>query len=257
MVRGIDAEVSALNYDMMISTTHQRREREKAYIGQLTSGIVDGLIIMLPQEIESWLEPLRQRNIPYVLIDHASGLGQGHIIRTANRRGAIEATNHLLNLGHKRIGLITGTPSVQSGRERIDGYQQALAESQILIDDGLIKQGDFDEKSGYRCAMRLLQREDRPTAIFALNDAMAIGVYQAAEELGIAIPKALSVIGFDDIPEAKYLRPQLTTVRQPQREIGRTATRLLVDLIENPDRELETITLDTNFILRKSTQSPT
>ena len=257
VVRGIDAEVSALNYDMMISTTHQRREREKAYIGQLTSGIVDGLIIMLPQEIDSWLEPLRQRNIPYVLIDHESGLGQGHIIRTANRRGAIETTNHLVDLGHTQIGLIAGTPSVQSGRERIEGFHHALAERGLSADDNLILQGDFDEKSGYECGMRLLSLSpsERPTAIFALNDAMAIGVYEAAEQLGLSIPEDLSVIGFDDIPEAKYLRPQLTTVRQPQREIGQTATRLLVELIENPDRALETITLETKFIQRKSTRS--
>ncbi|MFT5195511.1 MAG: LacI family transcriptional regulator [Cellvibrionaceae bacterium] len=253
VVRGIDAEVSALNYDMMISTTHQRREREKTYIGQLASGMVDGLIIMLPQEIESWLAQLQQRNVPYVLIDHESGSGQGHIIRTANRRGAIAATNHLLDLGHTKIGLITGTPSVQSGRERIEGFRQALAERVISADESLIQQGDFDEKSGRACGLKLLQMADRPTAIFALNDAMALGVYEAAESLGLSIPEDLSVMGFDDIPEAKYIRPQLTTVRQPQREIGRTATRLLVDLIENPGRELETITLETELIVRKST----
>lgn len=256
VVRGIDAEVSALNYDMMISTTHQRREREKTYIGQLTSGIVDGLIIMLPQEIESWLEPLRKRNIPYVLIDHESGLGQGHIIRTANRRGAIEATNHLLDLGHERIGLIMGTQSVQSGRERVEGFHHALAEKGMTADEDLILRGDFSEKSGFECGLKLLslRSSQGPTAIFALNDAMALGVYRAAEQLGFSIPNDLSVIGFDDIPEAKYVRPQLTTVRQPQREIGQTATRLLVELIENPSRELKTVTLDTEFVWRQSTR---
>ncbi|MFK7801174.1 MAG: LacI family DNA-binding transcriptional regulator [Anaerolineae bacterium] len=253
VVRGIDAEVSALNYDMMISTTHQRRDREKAYIGQLASGIVDGLIIMLPQEIESWLDQLRRRNVPFVLIDHESGSGQGHIIRTANRRGAKEAAQHLLDLGHTRIGLITGTPSVQSGRERIDGFRQALAERGLSADDSLTQQGNFDEKSGFECGLKLLKMANQPTAIFALNDAMALGVYEAAESLGISIPEELSVVGFDDIPEAKYVRPQLTTVRQPQREIGRTATRLLVDLIEKPDRKMETITLETELIVRKST----
>ncbi len=256
VVRGIDAEASALNYDMVISTTHQRLDREKTYIGQLTSGIVDGLIIMLPQNIEAWLEPLRQRDIPYVLIDHESGLGQGHIIRTANRRGAIGATNHLLDLGHSRIGLITGTSSVQSGRERVEGFYQAYADRGLQVDEGLIVQGDFDEKSGYTAAMKLLKRDNRPTAIFALNDAMALGAYQAAEELEIDIPSQLSVIGFDDIPEASYVRPRLTTVRQPQREIGRTATRLLVELIEDSDRELETITLETELLLRQSTSRP-
>lgn len=253
VVRGIDAEVSTLDYDMMISTTHQRVDREKAYISQLASGIVDGLIVMLPQNIDAWLEPLLQRNFPFVLIDHESGFGQGHIIRTANRRGAIEATNHLLDLGHRRIGLIAGTPSVQSGRERIEGFQQALAERGLAADDELIVQGDFDEQTGYECANKLLNMKARPTAIFALNDAMALGVYRAAEELGLSIPQDLSIVGFDDIPEANYIRPQLTTVRQPQREIGQTATRLLVEIIEKPKAELETITLQTELIVRKST----
>ncbi len=253
VVRGIDAEVSLLNYDMMISTTHQRVDREKAYISQLASGIVDGLIVMLPQNIDAWLAPLVQRNFPLVLIDHESGLGQGHIIRTANRRGAIEATNHLLDLGHRRIGLITGTPSVQSGRERIEGFRQALADRGVAADDELIVQGDFDEASGFACGLKLLQHAERPTAIFALNDAMALGVYEAAEKLGLSVPNDLSIIGFDDIPEAKYIRPQLTTVRQPQREIGRVATRLLVEIIDKPKPQLETITLETELIVRQST----
>ncbi len=256
VVRGIDAEASALDYDMVISTTHRRLDREKSYITQLASGIVDGLIIMLPQNIESWLEPLRQRDVPYVLIDHESGLGQGHIIRTANRRGAIEATNHLLDLGHRQIGLITGTPSVQSGRERVEGVHQAFAERGLSVDSALVVQGDFDEDSGYACAMKLLQTDNRPTAIFALNDAMALGAYRAAEELHIDIPSQLSIIGFDDIPEASYIRPRLTTVRQPQREIGQNAMRLLVELIEDSERELETITLETELIVRQSCSKP-
>ncbi|MEM8858203.1 MAG: LacI family DNA-binding transcriptional regulator [Chloroflexota bacterium] len=253
VVRGIDAEVSTLDYSMMISTTNQRRERERTHIIQLTSGIVDGLIIMLPQAIESWLEPLRERNTPYVLIDHESSSGQGNIIRTSNKRGAKEAAEHLLGLGHTKIGLIMGTPSVQSGRERVEGFLQALSEKGLEHPESYRKQGDFDTPSGKAGALELLQMDDRPTAIFALNDAMAIGVYEAAEELGIRIPEELSVIGFDDIPEAKYIRPQLTTVRQPQRDIGREATRLLIDLIENERDTLKTITLNTELIVRDST----
>lgn len=255
VVRGIDAEVSRIHYDMVISTTHQRLDREQAYVTQLASGMVDGLIIMLPQNIDSWLEPLRQRQTPYVLIDHESGLGQGHVIRTTNRRGARQATDYLLDLGHRRIGLVTGTPTVQSGRERIEGFEQAFAGRNLSIDSDLIVQGDFDQASGYVAALQLLQYRTPPTAIFALNDAMAIGVLEAAEKVGLTVPDDLSIIGFDDIPEASYIRPQLTTVRQPQREIGRTATRLLVDLIEqNEERPgLETITLETELIIRKST----
>ena len=256
VVRGIDAELSRLDYHMMISTTHQRLDREKVYISQLASGIVDGLIIMLPQNIDAWLEPLRERDIPFVLIDHASDLGQGHIIRTANRRGAMEAAGHLLDLGHQQIGLICGTPTVQSGRERIEGFRQAFVERGLVCDESLLVTGDFDERSGYECALVLLSREIRPTAIFALNDAMAIGVYRAAESLDISIPDELSVVGFDDIPEAAYLRPRLTTVRQPQREIGQTAARLLVELVEGMAKEIVTVTLDTTLVLRNSTRGP-
>ena len=255
VVRGIDAEVSRLNYDMVISTTHQRLDREQAYVTQLASGMVDGLIIMLPQNIESWLEPLQQRQTPYVLIDHESRLGQGHVIRTTNRRGAREATDYLLDLGHRQIGLVTGTPTVQSGKERIEGFHRALADRQLAANPELIVQGDFDEASGFAAGLQLLQRPSPPTAIFALNDAMAIGVLEAAEKVGLSVPDELSILGFDDIPEASYIRPQLTTVRQPQREIGRTATRLLVDLIEHKEArsDLETVTLNTELIIRKST----
>jgi LacI family transcriptional regulator len=255
VVRGVDAEVSGLEYDTMLCTTHQRVGREATYVAQLSVGVVDGLIILLPADLEEYIDQLRGQDFPYVLIDY-DGDPQSNVIKVTNRRGAREATDHLIELGHGRIGFITGAMVTASARERLAGYQEAIAAAGIALDEGLVVPGDFLEETGYDATKRLLALPDPPTAIFASSDTSAFGVMRALEEEGLSVPDDVALIGFDDIPEASYVNPGLTTVRQPMIDMGRMAARLLIDTIDDRDRPPVVKELPTELVVRASTAPP-
>ena len=257
IVRGIDDEVSQMNYDLMLSTTHHHKQKESEHVQKLTQGMVDGLLIVLPSNLEAYLEDLSTQSVPYVLIDYsASDVQNVNTVQATNQQGVLDATMHLIDLSHERIGFVTGLMAVGSSRERLAGFRQAMSQRGLAVDESLVMAGDFMEDSGYQAGLALLQREDRPTAIVASNDVMAFGVIRAAHELGLEVPEDVSVVGFDDIPEAVYFRPKLTTVRQPLQEMGRMATRILVDMIENPDSAQGRLELATELIVRDSTAAP-
>lgn len=159
---------------------------------------------------------------------------------------------YLLTLGHRRIGFITGTMEFGCAQQRLAGYQTALQDHGVPIDPQLIGEGDFLQPQGYYCSHTLLSLAEPPTAIFASNDVMAFGVMEAARERGLRLPEELSIIGFDDIPQAAHVHPELTTVRQPLEEMGRCATTLLLKYIEQPDKEVERIELATRLVIRQS-----
>jgi len=252
IVRGIDAALSAADYDLMLSTTHERPIKESAYVDRLMSGLTDGLLIVLPHSPQAYVDRLLEQGFPFVLIDYRDDAGGFSTLTVTNTQGAYDATKYLLDLGHRRIGLIMGTLHQSSTGERYDGYQMALSEYGAVLDLDLVRQGDFLEPSGYSCAQQLLALSERPTAILASSDAMAFGVMSAAQEVGLRIPHDLSLIGFDDIPEASYVRPALTTVRQPLNKLGQEGVRLLLRHIEDPELGPQHIELDTMLIIRDS-----
>ncbi len=257
IVRGVDSELTQSDYDLMLSTTHKRKRKESTYVTQLTQGIVDGLLFVLPRYIEAYTEDLEGKGFPYVLIDHL-GMDDSKIntVTAMNWQGAYDATKYLIELGHKRIGFITGFIEVSSAQERLAGYQTALRDHGLFVDPELIFKGDFFEESGYEATEKLLGLSKPPTAIFASNDVSAIGAMRAVDEAGYQVPKDISIIGFDDVPEATYVRPRLTTVRQPLREMGRIAARILMARIEDPTLPPEQVELPTELIIRDSCQSP-
>jgi LacI family transcriptional regulator len=255
IVRGIDDELAAAQYDMMLYTTHRRKTKESVYVNSLARGTTDGLLLVLPQNIETYLQTLRQRRFPFVLIDH-QGTGESEsAVGATNRQGGYDATRYLIGLGHRRIGFITGAMDLGCSRDRLAGYKAALAECGLPIDPALIQEGDFQQPAGFACAQTLLAVPDRPTAIFASNDVMAFGVMEAVRDRGLRIPDDVSIIGFDDIPQAATVNPPLTTVRQPLAEMGARATQMLLALILNPDRAAQRIELPTELILRASTRA--
>jgi LacI family transcriptional regulator len=142
-------------------------------------------------------------------------------------------TEHLIGLGHRRIGFIIGHPEHGSSHDRLTGYRAALQRHGIEFDESLVEQGLFDYESGHSCAQKLLALEPRPTAIFASNDPMAMGVLTAAHEIDLDVPRELSVAGFDDSPLARHAWPPLTTVRQPIRDVARLATEVLMKLLRD------------------------
>lgn len=187
---------------------------------------------------------LQSRDIPLVVIDPAADPpATVASVGVANWSGGLAATRHLLGLGHTRIAVIGGPERIMCSRARIDGYRSAMDDAGVPVDPQLIRHGDFRVEEGTRQARALLNLRDRPTAIFAGNDQQALGVYEAADEAHLRIPDDLSVVGFDDLPMVKWMRPHLTTVRQPLVEMGAAAARLAMQLgagepIPNPRIEL-------------------
>ena len=253
---GVDEELAIAGYDLMLHTTHHERIKESQYTLTLTQGMTEGLLLLLPLDPGAYLETLRKQQFPYVVIDHQGFDEFSSTVVATNYRGAYEAVDYLIGLGHRRIGFIAGTEATSSARERQDAYVAALAAAGIPLDPALIVPGIFEQPGGFMAAQTLLDLPQPPTAIFAANDVSALGAIEAIRSRALHIPEDISIVGFDDIPRARYSYPPLTTVRQPLTEIGRLAARLLLKLIGDPDRPIERIVLQTELVIRESCQPP-
>jgi LacI family transcriptional regulator, galactose operon repressor len=252
IVSGIDEELAAVSYDLMLYTTHHRKQRESAFVTTITAGFADGLLLVLPADPGAYLESIRRRRFPYVLIDATGTMEEGPSVGATNEQGAYDATRYLIGLGHVRIGFITGNMAMGCAIDRLAGYRRALDEAGLACDDELIREGDFHQPRGYELASEMLVLDCPPTAIFASNDVSAFGVMDAVRDAGLKIAQDVSIIGFDDIPGASLVHPPLTTVRQPLKEMGRQATHMLLNLIDEPGRIAERIDLPTELVVRQS-----
>lgn len=245
------------NYGLMLyapgETTHV--ERNQHYASLLASGINDGVILNTIVDYEIFLDLLKKHDIPYVLLDHYEK-GNEPVVVPTNRRGMVDATRHLLALGHRRIGFISGPQNTWSGRERLEGYMSALQEVGIAVDEELIFEGDFKQTTGFQLGRKLLSLKPLPTAIIASNDGMAFGVMEAMRERDIEIGVDISLVGFDDVPMAAQVDPPLTTVRQPIDQIAIESLELLISLIEKrPPAQLQR-EIATELIIRQTTSHP-
>ena len=256
IIRGIDEELANANYDLMLYTTHRRKIKESTYVSTLTRGLADGLLLVLPRNHTSYIETLQRRNFPYVLIDHRGIDQDGPAVGVTNWQGAYDATSYLIELGHQRIGFITGALDIGCSLDRLEGYKAALKEHQLPFDPELVQEGDFLQPRAYACTNELLSLTNRPTAIFASNDISAFGAMEAVREYGLRMPEDISIIGFDDIPQASNVHPALTTVRQPLEEMGRKATQMLLQYLSSAKTEVEKVQLPTKLIIRESCQPP-
>jgi len=252
IVRGIDEELARSDYDLMLYTTHRYAGKEAFYVKTIVNGLVDGLILLAPLIPANYMQALPSHDFPLVLIDQANSGPNTTTVDATNWQGAYEATQYLLGLGHRRVGFITGYMEISSSTERLDGYRAALHHNRIPIDETLIVTGDYQSLGGFQGTERLLALPQPPTAIFASNDRSAIGAMEAIRAHGLHIPQDVSVIGFDDIPEASLVYPKLTTVRQPLVQFGQVAVRLLLEKIDAPEKEARRVTLATQLVIRDS-----
>ncbi len=253
---GIDARVSETDMDMLLCTTHSRKGKEAAYVSKLSNGMVDGLIVTVPLALSQYLPTLQSRSLPYVLVDTDNEPRSTSLVKVANRSGAKQMAEHLVALGHRRIACISGRTVLQSARERIEGFREVLGAAGIALPSELLIEGDFLRSSGYSGGQRLLELDQPPTAIFASNDEMAFGVLQAAKEKGLLVPDHLSVTGFDNVAEAQWASPGLTTVHQPIREIGERAVEMLLSHIQDPGLTPAVLELPTKLIVRETSGPP-
>ena len=256
VIKGVDQAVSVADYDLLLCTTHSRREKEAEYVARLSHGMVDGLLIVLPTGLPEYVAQLRAEHYPFVLIDHDSDAPGCTVVNAANRRGTRDGIAYLIGLGHRRIGFITGRLDVGASHERHAGYHEALGEAGIRLDEQLVVEGDFLEARGYEAARELLSLPQPPTAIFASSDAAAFGVLGAARDTGSAVPGDLSVLGFDDIVEASHMGAALSTVRQPLREMGHVAVQRLLSLLADPTQPPARLVMETELVIRETTAAP-
>jgi LacI family transcriptional regulator len=227
--------------------------KEIAHTENLLSKQVDGIIYAAAGFGTDHIKMLIRQRLPVVLIERAPRDAPVDAVLISNHLGGQLAAYHLLELGHRRIACITGPRRVTLREERLHGFRTTLARSGVVLDDCSIRVGDFKSESGYRHALSLLVQNDRPTAIFAFNDMMALGVLRAAHELDIAVPQQLSVIGFDDTYLASFSVPTLTTITLPKHEMGLRAMQMLLDRINNPERPPEKVLFDIELTIRNST----
>lgn len=251
VMRGVNRAISELDYDLLVYTSGsiQRRsaaERERHYVSLLNGSIVDGIIVVTPTATSF------ATSAPVVAIDPNNESPDCPWITSMNYEGAVAAMEYLIRLGHRRIGFIGGRPDLQSANQRLQGYRDALVRAGIPPDGVLIEAGDFTRETGRLCARRLLALREPPTAIFAANDQSALGVMQAAREVGLRIPEDLSVLGFDNIPEAAYANPALTTVDQFIQEMGRQGAEMLLDLIQGKSLASKVYRTMTQLVVRDS-----
>lgn len=215
-----------------------------------------GVILVFSALPKEYKQQLRSRSIPFVIIDPA-GDPEPDVpsVGSANWSGGLAATRHLIEIGHRRIGIITGPADMMCSLARLDGYRSAVTSAGLTADPSLVAYGDFHVEGGYERAMAMLRPLDRPTAIFAGSDLQALGVLEAAGALGLRTPEDLSVVGYDDVPVAKWSRPALTTVHQPLRKMAEAASEMLLRLNAG-ERTTTRLELATSLVVRKSTAPP-
>ncbi len=250
VIAGIDAEIGETGYELLLFTTHHRA-REPQYVATFVGGMADGLLLVLPRNIEAYSELLNRQRFPHVLIDY-EGSAMGPAISCNNRQGAYDGTSYLFGLGHRRIGFITGNLEMDSARSRLLGYRQALSDHGIAEEAGLVVEGDYQQPGGYAGAQALLSLPRPPSAVFASNDVMAFGAMEAIRDAGLRIPFDISVLGFDDTQQAATVSPALTTIHQPLHEMGQQAVQMLLTYIEDPERPFEYRELATSLTVRNS-----
>jgi LacI family transcriptional regulator len=231
IMRGVNHVIAKIDTDLIVYTsggldTENVAQHERYYVGLLNGSITDGAIVVTPTATQF------TTNAPLVIIDPNNETPDYPAIIATNHEGALAAMKYLAELGHRRIGHIAGEMKLVSANQRVHGYKDGLAAAGIPFDEDLIEIGDYTTETAVIRARKLLSLPDRPTAIFAANDMSAIGIYQAATELGLQIPGDLSVIGFDNLHEAAYLNPPLTTIDQSIEKMGTMAAELLVKLVD-------------------------
>jgi DNA-binding LacI/PurR family transcriptional regulator len=256
IARSVEDRGHELGFSVVMCSTDNNIQKEEKYISLLKQKSVDGIIIATgTRNLKIIQEELLAQQIPVALIARDMPALAVDTVLIDDFLGGYQATSHLISLGHKKIAIIAENLNVASSRERIRGYQQALEDAGISFDKNLLLVSDFSVESGKEVARRLLRDSSRPTAIFACNDLLAIGVIQAARELDINIPDDISVVGFDNTILATIIDPPLTTIAQPIQDMGRKVIDLLVKEIHGTKHAKQRIVLLPELIVRKSTKS--
>ena len=253
ILKGAGSGLGDTDYELLAYTGARQSGRagwERRYLSRLSGTLIDGATIVTPTVVDA------HAGVPVVAIDPDARSADLPSVESDNLAGGLLATRHLIELGHRRIAFMAGRPDLESSRLREAGFRQALSEAGIEVDPSLVRRSDYRRDAAHQPAIELLSRPDRPTAVFAGNDLSAIGTMEAAQEMGLDVPGDVSVIGFDDIPEAARTTPALSTVRQPIQQMGSAAVRLLRALMDGRIPETTHVRLPTSLVIRGTTAPP-
>lgn len=241
---------------VILGNSYYQYDQEEKLVNTLREKQVDGLIITTTKLKGAVLKTLLDEDFPFVLLFSTIKGGPMSAVGVDNYRGGYRATEHLVTLGHRRIGMVAGSFSITDrSYHRWHGYRMCLRDHGISYDKELLVQTDYSLESGRDAVKKLLALKDQPSAVFCSNDYIALGAMKGARELGLNLPSDLSIVGFDDMQTASYLVPALTTIRQPAYEIGEIATELLFQRMETPTKPVQRM-LESSLIIRESTTAP-
>ncbi|MBM0103430.1 LacI family DNA-binding transcriptional regulator [Steroidobacter sp. S1-65] len=256
IIRGIEQVAQQHGYAVLLGDTEGREDREAYYVGLVETRQADGLIQLHPRLPKAARGANGGLEIP--LVNACEYIEDAPCPRVGidNAAAAREMTKYLLDLGHRRIGVVLGPDSSPLTSDRLRGYKLALRAAKIAADDALIAQGDFTMSSGSAAAERLFKAKQPPTAVFCFNDEMALGAIRFLKSTGRSVPQDVSVVGFDDIEFASFCDPPLTTIEQPTREIGNKAMSLLFEMLNGGKLEPAMHTLPIKLIVRDSAAPP-
>ncbi len=249
LLKGVSEAIGDTGYELIAYSGGHHGDRvgwERRSLVRLGGSVIDGAIVVTPTVVDAG------SGIPVVAVDPHTGPTDVPTVDSDNHAGAVAATEHLLRLGHTRIGYLGGRADLESARMREQGFRDAMASAGVEVDESLVAVGGYRAETAEGPARALLSGPDRPTAVFAANDLSAIRTMEVARSLGLGVPADVSVIGFDNVPESVLATPPLTTIEQPLRAIGATALRMLVSMLAGTDPEPSHVRLPTSLVVRAS-----
>ncbi|USD52211.1 substrate-binding domain-containing protein [Vibrio sp. SCSIO 43153] len=253
VVKGVERSCYHKGYSLILCNTEGDNERMRDSINTLLQKRVDGLILMCSSLEGERIDVFeRYSDIPVVVMDWGPMLFTSDKIQDNSLRGGYLAAKYLIDCGHKEIGCITGPLIKHQAQMRYEGYKRAMIEAELDFNANWIVESDFECEGGYQALKKMVQRGPLPSSIFVSNDMMAMGVINAANELGIKIPDDLSIIGYDDIHIAKFMSPSLTTIHQPKYRLGQAAVETLLTKLENYSKEPNVVQLEPTLVERNS-----
>jgi len=257
IIRGAENVASVNGLSIVLTESGTRHSPAPDWIAGVLRRRPLGVILVFSDLAEDDKAKLRSRAIPFVIIDPAGDPAPDvPSVGSANWSGGLMATRHLTDLGHTRIAAITGPEDMMCSLARLDGFRSAMNTAGVAVDESLIRFGDFTVDGGRAVAREILERDDRPTAIFAGSDLQALGVFEAARTLGIRVPDELSVVGYDNLQLAQWTSPSLTTIHQPLAQMAEEAARLVVRMSEAELESIPRMDLATRLVVRESTTVP-
>jgi LacI family transcriptional regulator len=257
IARGVEDEASENGFNVMFSNTDESQVEEIEHLNTLLQKQVDGVLLVPAGNSHESVTFLKERNTPVVVLDRHVADIQVDTVRCDSIQGAYDLTRYLLNLGHRRVAILSGPMETSTALDRVIGYRKAFEEACLKVDPSWVRHGQFIQSSGYQMTQEVLSLSPRPTAIFAANNFISIGAYHALRDAGIQIPEQISLVTFDDLPAPLVLEPFLTAADQPAYEMGRKATQLLLTRLSGENQARPTdIILPIRLIIRKSSGEP-